>query len=80
MLSLELHDPVGFYDRLALAKGPSFGLPLTVVCPYTLLAHYHALDFAAAHGVARDLIRVAVGPEDPEALWAAFEAALTCPR
>ncbi|NQW99544.1 PLP-dependent transferase, partial [bacterium] len=29
------------YDALRLCKGPSFGTTFTLVCPYTLLAHYH---------------------------------------
>jgi hypothetical protein len=35
-----------FYDALDVAKGPSLGTNFTLVCPYTLLAHYHELDFA----------------------------------
>jgi len=29
-----------FYDRLRLAKGPSFGMRTTLICPFMYLAHY----------------------------------------
>jgi len=38
-----------------------------LVCPYTLLAHYVELDWAATYGVSDRLIRVSVGIEDIEA-------------
>ncbi len=66
----------GFYDRLALAKGPSFGMRQTLACPYTLLAHYHELDWAEQHGVSRYLIRFSVGLEDPDELFRIIESAL----
>jgi cystathionine gamma-synthase len=80
LLSLELRDGArlapGFYDRLAVEKGPSFGIAATLACPYTLLAHYHELDWAERCGVSRHLIRVSVGLEPAEDLVARFEAAL----
>lgn len=65
-----------FYDRLALAKGPSFGMRQTLVCPYTMLAHYHELDWAEEHGVSRYLIRFSIGLEEPDELLAVIEAAI----
>jgi len=47
-------------------KGPSLGTNFTLVCPYTLLAHYCELDWAASFGVPGHLIRVSVGLEAPE--------------
>lgn len=80
MLSFELvdgdHRAPGFYDRLAVDKGPSFGLRTTLVCPYTLLAHYTELDWAEQCGVARHLIRVSVGCEGADDLIARFKEAL----
>ncbi len=80
MFSLLLRDAAHtaprFYDRLAVQKGPSFGLRTTLACPYTLLAHYQELDWAEACGVSRHLVRVSVGLEDPVALLACFEHAL----
>ena len=34
-----------------MAQGPGFGTNFTLACPYTLLAHYHELDWAASCGV-----------------------------
>ena len=64
------------YDALRLSKGPSFGTPFTLVCPYTLLAHYHELDWAEGCGVSANLLRVSCGSEPFDVLQAAFEEAL----
>jgi len=64
------------YDALRLSKGPSFGTPFTLVCPYTLLAHYHELEWAEGCGVSANLLRVSCGAEPFEVLRAAFEEAL----
>lgn len=66
-----------FYDALALRKGPSFGLQCSIACPYTLLAHYRELDWAAQAGINADLIRVSVGQEDAEQLVEVFREALS---
>mmetsp|Transcript_15755 Transcript_15755/g.39614 ORF Transcript_15755/g.39614 Transcript_15755/m.39614 type:complete len:644 (-) Transcript_15755:711-2642(-) len=65
-----------FYDVLDVAKGPSLGTNFTLVCPYTLLAHYHELDFALSHNVPPNLIRIAVGLEDYSDLEEKFAYAL----
>lgn len=65
-----------FYDRLHLCKGPSLGTNFSLCCPYTLLAHYTELDWAAGCGVPRHLLRVSVGLEPPEELISRFAAAL----
>ncbi|MBE7499720.1 MAG: PLP-dependent transferase [Verrucomicrobiales bacterium] len=64
------------YDRLALCKGPSLGTVFTLACPFTLLAHYGELAWAEACGVSRHLIRLSVGLEDPEWIWARIARAL----
>ena len=64
------------YDALRLSKGPSFGTPFTLVCPYTLLAHYRELEWAEGCGVPANLLRVSCGSEPFEVLQAAFEEAL----
>jgi cystathionine gamma-synthase len=64
------------YDRFNLSKGPSLGTDFTLACPFTLLAHYTELDWAEACGVSRYLIRLSVGLEDPEDLWAEIDRAL----
>ena len=65
-----------FYDALAVCKGPSLGTNFTLVCPYTLLAHYEELDWAESCGVPRHLIRVSAGLEPLGDLVARFERAL----
>jgi cystathionine gamma-synthase len=65
-----------FYDCLDVAKGPSLGTNFTLVCPYTLLAHYHELDFAISCNVPPNLLRISVGLEPLETLKAKFETAL----
>ena len=64
------------YDRLHISKGPSLGTNFSLCCPYTLLAHYQELDWAAACGVPRHLLRVSVGLENAGDLIARFGAAL----
>jgi len=79
LFSLELAGgeaaAAAFYDRLGLSKGPSLGTDFSLACPYTLLAHYRELDWAAERGAARNSLRIWVGLEDPEDLIARFEAA-----
>ncbi|CDU25415.1 probable STR2-Cystathionine gamma-synthase [Sporisorium scitamineum] len=65
-----------FYDALKCAKGPSLGTNLTLACPYTILAHYGELDWAAQYGVERGLVRVSVGLEDEAFLLNMFADSL----
>lgn len=65
-----------FYDNLQCAKGPSLGTNFTLVSPYTILAHYTELDWAAQYGVSSYLIRVSVGLESKESLLKSFKDAL----
>lgn len=65
-----------FYDNLRICKGPSLGTSFTLVCPYTLLAHYDELPWAASCGVPKHLIRVSAGLEESADLIARFEEAL----
>ena len=64
------------YDALRVSKGPSLGTQFTLTCPYTQLAHYDELAWAARCGVPSHLLRVSVGLEDPKDLWQRFELAL----
>jgi len=78
LLSILLHPHMcqrSFYDALDVAKGPSLGTDFTLVCPYTLLAHYHELDFAMHYNVAPNLLRIAVGLEDLDSLKDKFQSA-----
>ena len=79
LLSFVLKQPKKtpkFYDALRLSKGPSFGTTFTLVCPYTMLAHYHELEWAEGCGVSANLLRVSCGLEPIESIIAAFESAL----
>lgn len=69
-----------FFDALNVAKGPSLGTNFTLVCPYTLLAHYHELDFAMSYNVPPNLLRIAVGLEPFEELRDKFTVALESSR
>ena len=64
------------YDALPLCKGPSLGTSFTLICPYTLLAHFNELEWAESCGVSRYLIRMSIGTEDPQLLWRKIEGAL----
>lgn len=80
LLSFTLKSPAQtsapFYDALRVCKGPSLGTNFTLVCPYTLLAHYEELDWVENCGVSRWLIRVSAGLEDTQELIARFDEAL----
>jgi cystathionine gamma-synthase len=69
-----------FYDSLDVAKGPSLGTNFTLVCPYTLLAHYHELDFAISCDVPPNLLRISIGLEPFDELKAKFETAFRMSR
>lgn len=68
---------VNFYDNLQVMKGPSLGTEFTLACPYTLLAHYHELDWAESVGVSAHLVRISIGVEDYAELEDVFEKALS---
>ncbi len=71
------HTTPVFYDRLAVDKGPNLGTNYTLACPFTILAHYHELDWAESCGVSRYLVRVSVGLEPFDGLKRAFADALS---
>lgn len=66
-----------FYDGLEISKGPSLGTNFSLVCPYTMLAHYKELDWAAKRGVGRNLLRFWIGLEEPEDLKERFRKAFS---
>ncbi|KAL8912266.1 MAG: hypothetical protein Q9171_002721 [Xanthocarpia ochracea] len=79
-------EAIAFYDALETAKGPSLGTNFTLSTqrkltgdssPYTLLAHYTELDWAAKYGVDPDLVRMSVGLEDTAELCSMIGRALT---
>ena len=72
----------GFYDRLRVAKGPSFGLSTSLICPFMFLAHYDLVttpegrDHLARNGLCPELFRLSVGAEPVEEIIAALAEAL----
>lgn len=79
LLSFVLKDRASaprVYDAMQFSKGPSLGTNFTLVCPYTLLAHYDELDWAERCGVDRTLIRVSVGLEPTEVIIERMKQAL----
>ena len=83
LITVELRgDLREVYDRLAVVKGPSFGLRFTLAAPFLWLAHFEQVTTEAgraelrAAGLDPDLLRVSVGAEPTEEIWTAFAAAL----
>ena len=83
MVSFVLDLPLArFYDRLRLAKGPSFGMKTTLICPFIYLAHYdlvtseHGRATLAASGIHPELLRLSIGCEPAEEIIAALSEAL----
>jgi cystathionine gamma-synthase len=72
----EVDKAVTFFDTLEVQKGPSLGTNFTLCSPYTILAHYGELDWAAQFGVEADLVRISVGLENTADLLAIFERCL----
>ncbi|RPB03758.1 PLP-dependent transferase [Choiromyces venosus 120613-1] len=71
-----IQDAIEFFDTLEISKGPSLGTNFTLASPYTLLAHYGELDWAAGYGVEDNLVRVSVGLEETGELVERFKTAL----
>lgn len=75
-------DPSRVYDRLRLAKGPSFGLYTTLLCPFMFLAHYNLASTPEGRaslrrdGLDPDLLRLSVGAEPVDELLAVLAEAL----
>ena len=65
-----------FFDSLPINKGPSLGTNFSLACPYTILAHFTELEWAAEYGVEEGLVRVSVGLEGKEDLLGRFKIAI----
>ena len=83
MISFTLRERMeSFYDRLTLAKGPSFGMKTTLICPFMYLAHYDLVSTPAGraelekNGLDPDLLRLCVGTEPADEIIAALAEAL----
>lgn len=83
MISFTLRAPMEtFYDRVRLAKGPSFGMTTTLISPFIYLAHFDLIGTEsgraelAAHGLSPDLLRLSVGTEPVDDIIATLAEAL----
>ncbi|MFJ9411254.1 L-2-amino-4-chloropent-4-enoate dechlorinase/desaturase BesB [Streptomyces sp. NPDC101393] len=83
LLMVDLKVPLEqVYDRLAVAKGPSFGAEFTMASPQIFIAHYDLLSTPEgraalrARGLHRDMLRISAGTEEPERIVETFEQAL----
>lgn len=65
-----------FYNALQCAKGPSLGTNFTLACPYTILAHFWELEWAAGFGIDEHIVRISAGMEDLGLLMKWFERAV----
>jgi cystathionine gamma-synthase len=65
------------YDAARVNKGPSLGTDFSLLCPFTLLAHYQELAWAESCGVSPWLLRLSVGLEEVETLWQGLLAGLS---
>lgn len=70
LITFELRGDLGrFYDRVALPKGPSFGLGFTLLAPFLWLSHHDLVTRPegrariARAGLSPDLVRLSVGVE-----------------
>ena len=52
------------------------GTNFSLACPYTVIAHYTELEWAAEYGVEKGLVRVSVGMEGKEDLLGRFKIAI----
>lgn len=83
IISMKLRKPVAeFYDKVQLAKGPSFGTVFTILCPFLYLAHYNLVSTEEGRrhlldcNLDPELLRISVGTEPVDQIIAAFSAAL----
>ncbi len=72
-----------FYDRVSLAKGPSFGMKTSILCPFMYLAHYNLISAPESRaklieeGLDPDLIRLSIGTEPAQSIIKALDEALS---
>ncbi|MBL8020838.1 MAG: PLP-dependent transferase [Leptospirales bacterium] len=84
IITIELKMPLDrFYDRISVAKGPSFGSIFTILCPFMYLAHYDLVNsvqgqkYLRSLGLNPDLVRISVGIEPIDEIIEAFSVALS---
>ena len=84
LLSFELNiPPEQFYDRICVAKGPSFGTAFSLLCPFVYLAHYDLVktqdgrSILKENGLDPNLMRFSCGVEPTDRLLQTFRDVLT---
>lgn len=80
VIAFEVEGPLAaFYDAVPIAKGPSFGIRTSLLCPFVYLAHYDLVTSAegrrllAAAKLPPELLRLSIGEEPPDAIIDALE-------
>lgn len=83
MVSFTIDGPLdGFYDRVRLPKGASFGMNNSLISPFIYLAHYDLVTSESGRetlrraGLPADLLRLSVGAEPVDEIIAALAEAL----
>lgn len=83
MISFSLTiDLAPFYDRVRMAKSPSFGTHFSMMCPFLYLAHYDLVSSTEGRrmleekSIPPELVRLSVGLEPVEEIIACLEEAL----
>ena len=83
LISFELNIPPSqFYDKICVAKGPSFGTSMSLLCPFVYLAHYNLVktkegcSFLRKNGLDPNLMRFSCGVEPTDRLLQMFQDVL----
>ena len=76
----EADKTAALYEAMQFCKGPSLGTDYTLLCPYTMLAHYREMGWARSCGVSEALLRFSVGREPEEVILARLESAFSALR
>ena len=83
IITIELKVPMApVYDKLRMIKGPSFGLTFSLAAPFLWLSHFENVTSEVGRAQLReieldpDLLRLSVGLEPVEEIWAVLAEAL----
>jgi cystathionine gamma-synthase len=67
---------IAFYDNLNVHKGPHFGAPMALACPYAMILYSKGLKNSRYCDLSMAQVRIGVGLDDIELLLADFKFAL----
>ena len=83
LVSFDLKIPSQpFYDRIQVAKGPSFGVSFSILCPYLYLAHYELVKskkgraYLKENQLSANTLRFSLGIENLDKICEHFSFAL----